>query len=350
MQRRIDRLLEKLHDNEAVFISSYPNIFYYSGFTSGDAYLLISHASKYIITDSRYTIQAREQTEGFDIIDVKDGFEKVFSGIPEKYIGYEENAMSVREYKRLRSRLTENQDFVEMQKMINAPREIKDGGEISKIAAAEEIGDAAFSYILGKIKPGKTEREIALELEFFMKKHGASALSFDTIAASGARSAMPHGTATGKKLETGDFLTLDYGCVFEGYCSDMTRTVVIGKASKRQRKIYNTVLSAQIAAIDAIAAGVKCSDVDRTARDVIAAAGCGDNFGHGLGHSVGIEIHESPSLSPKCEEIIRGGNVVTVEPGIYIDGFGGVRIEDLIVVKEDNTINLTSSPKELIEI
>lgn len=350
MQSRIDKLCEKMHDNEAVFISSYPNIFYYSGFTSEDAYLLISHRGKYIITDSRYTIQAREQAKGFEVIDIANGFEKIFSRIDEKYIGFEESYMSVAENKRIRAKLKDGQDFVEMQNLINKPREIKDECEIKKIAEAEKIGDMAFEYILGRIKEGVTEREIAFDLEFFMKKQGATALSFDTISASGIRSAMPHGIATDKKIENGDFLTLDFGCVFEGYCSDMTRTVVVGKANDKQKEIYNTVLKAQTTAIDAIKAGMKCSEVDGVARKIITAAGYGENFGHSLGHSVGIEIHENPSFSPKSNAVVQNGNVITVEPGIYIDGFGGVRIEDLIVVQNGKAVNLTSSPKELIEI
>ena len=350
MQSRIDKLCEKMHDNEAVFISSYPNIFYYSGFTSEDAYLLISHSGKYIITDSRYTIQAREQAKGFEVIDIAKGFEKIFSRIDEKYIGFEESYMSVGENKRIRAKLKDGQDFVEMQNLINKPREIKDECEIKKIAEAEKIGDMAFEYILGRIKEGVTEREIALDLEFFMKKQGATALSFDTISASGIRSAMPHGIATDKKIENGDFLTLDFGCVFEGYCSDMTRTVVVGKENDKQKEIYNTVLKAQTTAIDAIKAGMKCSEVDGVARKIITDAGYGENFGHSLGHSVGIEIHENPSFSPKSNAVVQNGNVITVEPGIYIDGFGGVRIEDLIVVQNGKAVNLTSSPKELIEI
>ena len=350
MQNRADKLCEQLHDNEAVFISSYPNIFYYSGFTSEDAYLLISHSGRYIITDSRYTIQAREQAKNFEVLDIKDGFEKVFSKTAAKYIGFEENAMSVKEYKRLRMKLLDNQDFVEMQKAIDAPRSIKDGEEIKKIAEAEKIGDEAFSYILDRIKPGRTEREIALDIETFMKKAGATALSFETIAASGARSAMPHGVASDKKVENGDFLTLDFGCVYEGYCSDMTRTVVVGKANDSQKEIYNIVLKAQQTAIDAIKTGVPCNKIDEAARNIITAAGYGENFGHGLGHSVGIEIHENPSFSPRCDEEIKNGHVITVEPGIYIDGFGGVRIEDLIAVQNDTVVNLTHSLKEMIEL
>jgi Xaa-Pro aminopeptidase len=350
MQSRVDKLCERLHDNEAVFISSYPNIFYYSSFTSEDAYLLISHSGKYLITDSRYTIQAHQQAKGFEILDVKDGFDKLFSKTSAKYIGFEENSMSVKEYKRLRMKLSDGQDFVEMQKTINEPRKIKDSEEIKKITDAEKIGDEAFSYILDRIKVGRSEREIALELEIFMKKRGASALSFQTIAASGVRSAMPHGTATEKEIEKGDFLTLDFGCVFEGYCSDMTRTVVVGKADSRQREIYDVVLKAQLEALSAIKTGIPCHKVDEAARNIIKDAGYGENFGHGLGHSVGIEIHESPAFSPSCNEIIQNGHIITVEPGIYIDDFGGVRIEDLVAVSNGKAVNLTHSPKELIEI
>lgn len=350
MRKRIDRLFERLHDNEAVFISSYPNIFYYSGFTSGDAYLLLSHSGSYLITDSRYTLQAQQQTKEIEVLNIKDGFERVFAKAPEKYIGFEENAMNVREYKTLRMKLTDNQDFIEMQNVINMQRREKDAEEIRKIREAEKIGDDAFTYISDRIRAGRSEREIAVELEYFMKKQGASALSFETIAASGFRSAMPHGTASDKILEKGDFLTLDFGCVFEGYCSDMTRTVVIGKASERQREIYNVVLSAQTAALEAIHAGAVCGDIDAAARSIIENAGYGDCFGHGLGHGVGIEIHEAPSFSPKCDAILKNGNVITVEPGIYIDGFGGVRIEDLVVVENDKAVSLTSSEKQLIEL
>lgn len=350
MQNRADKLCERLHDNEAVFISSYPNIFYFSGFTSGDAYLLISRDSRYIITDSRYTLQAREQAKGFEVVDIREGFEKIFSKISAVNIGYEENAMYVSEYRKFKMKIGENQTFVERQKFIDSFRRIKDSDEIKKISEAEKIGDEAFSYVLNKIKAGVSERDIALEIEFFLKKNGASALSFDTIVASGIRSAMPHGTASDKIIEKGDFVTLDFGCVFEGYCSDMTRTIVVGKADVRQKELYDIVLSAQSAAIDAIAAGARCCDIDTAARSIIADAGYGDNFGHGLGHSVGIEIHENPSFAPKCADVIENGHVITVEPGIYVDGFGGVRIEDLIAVQNDKAVNLTHSAKALIEL
>lgn len=350
MLSRVDRLRECLKDSESVLISSGQNIFYYSGFTSEDANLLISHDKQLLITDSRYTIQAREQAPDFEIIDSADGFKNILKRIPQSYIGFEENYVSVNQYRKRQRDAGDEKTLVPMQKRIDALRQIKDDEEIRRIAEAERIGDEAFSYILDKIKPGVTEREIALELEFFMKKQGAAALSFETIAASGVRSAMPHGAASQKVIEKGDLLTLDFGCVYEGYCSDMTRTVAVGSVSDRQREIYEIVLKAQLAALDVIKPGMRCAEVDKTARDIIKAAGYGDNFGHSLGHSVGIQIHESPVFSAKSRDAVKAGHVITVEPGIYVDGFGGVRIEDLVVVTEEGIQNLTRSPKELLVV
>lgn len=349
MMGRIERLTEKLDDGHAAFISGYPNIFYYSGFTSQDAYLVISKQTRMLITDSRYTVQAREQTEGFDIVDIKEGWEKILRAVPEEHICFEESRMSVGEYSRLKNNAP-GKIFVKSQELIDKPRRIKDKEELRLIAEAEKIGDDAFSHMLKFIKAGMTEREIALELETHMKRNGASGLSFETIAASGIRSSMPHGTATDKVVEKGDFLTLDFGCVYKGYCSDMTRTVVIGKANERQREIYNIVLEAQNEALDGIYSGIPCNEADYIARGIISDAGYSDNFGHSLGHGVGIEIHEAPFFSPSSHDILTDGNVMSVEPGIYIDGFGGVRIEDLIAVDDGKIINMTHSPKELIEL
>ncbi len=350
MNKRIETLKNSLADNEAVYISSYPNIFYYSGFTSSDARLVITHQSQFILTDSRYTIQAKEQAPDFEIADISRDFNNVFESLGDVCIGYEGENLTVNELKKLEKALCAAQSATDMQQRINAPRKIKDESEIKKIAEAERIGDEAFSYILPQIREGVSEEELALKLEFFMKRAGASALSFETIVASGARSAMPHGTASKKLLQKGDFVTFDFGCVFEGYCSDMTRTVVIGKASEWQKEIYNVVLKAQLSALKAIEVGKKCSDTDKIARDIISDEGYGKNFGHGLGHSVGIQIHEMPSLSPRCDEIIQNGQILTVEPGIYIEGKGGVRIEDLVAIQNGKVINLTKSEKNLIEI
>ena len=342
---RIEQLTKNLNEGEGYYISSRANIFYYSGFTSEDARLIITKNECILLTDSRYTVQAKEQAENFEIADMAD--KGIINKLGIKKLGFEEEYLTVKELAGI------NKGDIKVfpaQEAVSKPREVKDEREIKKIHAAEELGDSAFSHILNYIKPGVSEKDIALELEIFMKKNGAEALSFETIAASGKRSAMPHGVASDKLIEPGDFLTLDFGCVLDGYCSDMTRTVAVGKADSRKREIYEIVLAAQKAACEFAGAGKKCSEADMAARRIIIDAGFGKNFGHSLGHSVGIEIHEKPNLSPKSDKILEPGNVVTIEPGIYIEGFGGVRIEDLVVIGEKNTVNLTKSPKELIII
>lgn len=340
---RCDKLRAALKENEGVLLSGYPNIFYYTGFTSEDALVFITHTRQVLVTDSRYTLQARQEASDFEIRDISEGVAKIASLLDCEVLGFEENIVTV-------SQLTQFQKFgkkmVPMNEVISGPRKVKDESEIRKIAAAEALSDRAFQNFLDNFRHGMTEREVALELEFYMRKNGASGTSFDTIVASGKRSSMPHGVATDKVIGIGDFVTIDFGCRLDGYCSDMTRTLVIGKCSDRQREIYETVLAAQKAAIAAIKPGVRCADIDAVARNIIKEAGFGDSFGHSLGHSVGIEIHERPNFAPRSEEIVEKGNVITVEPGIYIDGFGGVRIEDLVAVGE-NTINLTKTCKDL---
>lgn len=346
--RRLELLRKKLTKGQGVYITSYANIFYYSGFTSEDAVLVITPERQLLITDSRYLVQAKEQASTFEILDVADGLSAILSEIEGlQALCFEEDYLTVSRKKRLQD-AGKNLQLIEGQKLISSLREKKDKTEIEKIRAAEALGDAAFSHILEFIRVGRTEREVALELEFFMRRQGAQALSFETIVASGVRSCMPHGVATDKVIEAGDFVTLDFGCILDGYCSDMTRTLVVGHASEKQRQIYDVVLAAQKAALDKIAIGVACRDIDRAARDVIASAGFGKNFGHGLGHSVGIEIHESPSFSPKSDAILEEGHVITVEPGIYLEGFGGVRIEDVVAISAKNVANLTKSQKDFI--
>lgn len=229
-------------------------------------------------------------------------------------------------------------------------RAVKDEGELELLAAAAAIADKAFDHILGFLKPGISERRVALELQRYMEDLGASGPSFETIVASGVRSSMPHGVASEKLLEEGDFITMDFGCVYKGYCSDITRTVVLGTASPRQREIYGIVLEAQLAGVEGIRAGISGRQADALARDIIAAKGYGEQFGHGMGHGVGLAIHESPRAAVGSKDIFVENNIITVEPGIYIPDWGGVRIEDMLVVKEGCSRNLTSSPKELIEI
>ena len=228
-------------------------------------------------------------------------------------------------------------------------RAVKDDDEIKLIAGAEQIGDMAFRHILDYIKPGVSERDIALEIEFFMRKNGGEQLSFDTIVASGVHGSMPHAEPDDRVIEKDTFVTLDFGCVYGGYCSDMTRTVCVGKADSRMKDVYNTVLLAQEESLSMLKAGVKASDVHLNAQRIIDEKYPG-TFGHGLGHGVGLEIHENPSLSSRNINMLEVNNVVTVEPGIYIPDFGGVRIEDVVVIKDDSYENLTHSPKKLIEL
>lgn len=346
---RVKRLFENIKSDGAVFVSSYPNVFYYSGFSSADAYLLITARERYIITDSRYFVQARLECPDFELIDIKKGWEYAFGLIKEDTIYFEENNISYGMYSMLTGKVYAK-EFIPAQADINLPRQKKDKHELEIIKETEKIGDMAFSHILDIIKVGMSEREVAFEIESYMRKSGATGLSFDTIAASGVRSSMPHGVASDKLIAKGDLLTLDFGCVYNGYCSDMTRTVVIGEPDSKQKEIYELVLKAQTEAIGAIYEGVLCADVDKVARGIITDAGYGENFGHALGHSVGIQIHENPNFSPKSTDVLQSGNVLSVEPGVYIDGWGGVRIEDLIAVSDGKIINLTTSPKELIAI
>ncbi len=348
MLDRIEKLFNKTGQDCAVFIKGFANVFYYSGFTSEDAYLLMTPEERFIITDSRYFVQAGHEAPDFTLVDIRKGWGEVFNLVNKDTVKFTDDAFSVREYNSVKNKV--NKIFLPAQGEIDFPRRNKDKTEIEIIAQAEAIGDGAFSYILPKLRVGMTELEVAVEIETFMRREGATKTSFDTICASGVRSCMPHGIATDKVIEKGDFLTMDFGCVYKGYCSDMTRTVVFGEPSKKQCNVYDTVLRAQKEVLEILKAGIKCVDVDTVARKVILEAGYGDNFTHALGHSVGIDIHESPVFSPKSQDALEVGNVLSVEPGIYIDGEFGVRIEDLIAVTEDGVINLTHSPKELIII
>lgn len=340
------------NSTDAILITSPENIYYFSGFKSADAILLITHSQCYIFTDSRYFIQAGEQAPLFELCDIlketpvmkikKEGF---------KIIGFEEEFMTFSSFKKLEDDLKQTGvEFIGISRDISRERQIKNEKEIEYIKKAAQIADKAFNFILDKIEPGKTERDIALMLDYYMLKSGADGIAFETICASGVRSAMPHGVASNKIIEKGDFITFDFGCKYEGYCSDMTRTVVCGKATAFQKKIYNTVLTAQKAAIAAVRPNVDNAYVDKIARDIITEAGYGDNFGHALGHSLGLNVHESPSLSKRSVDKLKSGIFMTIEPGIYIENFGGVRIEDLLLVTYNGHINLTTSEKELIEL
>jgi Xaa-Pro aminopeptidase len=227
-------------------------------------------------------------------------------------------------------------------------RKIKDAEEIASIRAAAELGDEGFAYILERIKPGVREIDLALELEFYLRSKGSEGVSFDPIVAAAERSALPHARPTDRVVEKGRYLLFDFGCVVDGYCSDMTRTVVIGPVDDRHRQVYETVLESQMAGIEAAGPGISCGDVDMVSRRVIEKAGYPEAFMHGLGHGVGLDIHEAPSLKTGFAEQLMPGHVITIEPGAYFEGWGGVRVEDLAVVTEDGLEVLSKAPKDLI--
>lgn len=353
---RVREILKELNLDALVITDPY-NMRYVSGFRGGEGIIYISETQKVLITDSRYTEQAEKESD-FTVVEenrahnrgtiLKECMEK--EGKTEGFsMGYENTSLLCSQFDGLTEALPV-ENWVRLNQKVNDLRMVKTEEELKYLARAEEIGDIAFEKILKILKPGMTEMEVAVELEYLMKKEGAEDLSFNSIVASGVNSSMPHAIPGEKKLEEGDFITMDFGCKYKGYCSDMTRTVVLGKASEKQKEIYNTVLKAQLAALDAVKAGVTGKSVDKIARDIIAEAGYGDCFGHGLGHGVGLFIHENPGLSPSGETILEPGMIETVEPGIYVPGFGGVRIEDMVAVTEDGCKNFTHSPKELIEI
>lgn len=351
--KRVQEINRKLNI-DAVLISNGNNMRYVSGFAGETGYLYISEKHHAVITDFRYTYQAEIEAEGYEIITIGDGgYEQAINDILKSdnvnSLGFESDDMLYSRYQDLMDKLKVDR-LIPIKDEITRLRRIKTPKELEYIKQAESIGDKVFTEILTFIKPGMTELEIAARIEYLLKTYGGQRTSFPAIVASGINSSMPHAVPSLKKIEEGDFLTMDYGCVYEGYCSDMTRTIVVGKASDKQKEIYKIVLEAQLAALDVIKAGVKGKDVDKVARDIIYNAGYEGCFGHGLGHSVGLFIHENPRLSPNEEDVLEAGMIETVEPGIYVRGFGGVRIEDLVVVTEDGHENYTHSDKSLIEL
>ncbi|WP_099190392.1 M24 family metallopeptidase [Tepidibacter mesophilus] len=350
---RINKLREhmKNSDLDAVLIYKAENRRYLSHFTGTTGYVLITKDKNLFFTDFRYIQQATNQCENFEIVEIsrEKPVTDFLKDMNIKNLGFEDDYMDFSTYSRFSKEL-ENINFVPLKGHMLALRAIKDAQEIDIIRKAASIADEAFSHILTFIKPGVCEIDVALELEYFMKKKGATGLSFDSIVASGKRSSLPHGVASDKIIEEGDFLTLDFGCVYNGYCSDMTRTIVVGKASDRQKEIYNIVLNAQMRALENIKPGMTGFELDKIARDAITDAGYGEYFGHGLGHGVGLEVHEMPNVNPNAQNTLLPGMIITDEPGIYIPDFGGVRIEDLIVITIDGYEVLSNSTKELIEL
>lgn len=353
---RIRRIREKIVELglDGLLVASPENRRYLSGFTGSTGTVLILPDAKLLFVDFRYVEQARQEAKGFQVVLVSGKSTQMAALEKAKdlgvgRLGIESKHTTVKEFEDMRKDADEV-ELVLTEDVCEGVRVIKDEEELEFIRKAAEIADQTFSYILGVIRPGVSEREVAAQLEYKIKLLGGEGTSFASIVASGPRSALPHGTASDKIIDTGDLVVLDFGVRYKGYCSDMTRTVAVGDISPGLREIYDIVYEAQQFARNNIIPGMTGHDADRLARDLIESKGFGEQFGHGLGHSVGLLIHEEPRLGVNSEVVLESGMVVTVEPGIYLPGVGGVRIEDLCVIREDGLEILSTSPRELIVI
>lgn len=359
--KRIAALREKMAETglDAIVITRASNVDYITGFDGihdeeNPHAALITADETVFITDSRYTEVSGRQSEGgpWKVIMTTGGLiEQVAAESARRSfnkVGLED-LVEQRVFTSYQEKLSPA-EVVATSDVIEKIRYVKSEEEIERIAAAQEIADAAFAHIIEFIEEGMTEREIALELEIEMKRRGAQALAFATIVAAGLNGALPHAVPGDRKVAQGDFITMDFGAQVGGYKSDMTRTVIMGEPTERQREIYETVLAANEASRQAVRAGETGFAIDKAGRDIIEAAGYGKNFGHGTGHGVGLDIHEGPNASPRSKDTFEAGDIITIEPGIYVSDLGGVRIEDLVVVTEDGGRVLSTSPRELIRL
>lgn len=339
---------------DGLILTDLNHVRYASGFTGTAGLLIISPGGAEFFTDSRYTIQASQQVKGAKIAQVNGEAIRALKDFPHlnkvnhRY-GVSMDALSVSGRDRLQHSLPDSL-LIPADGLFEELGWVKDSTEIAAIKKAVRISDTAFERILNLIQPGIRERELAAELEYQMIMLGSEKPAFESIVASGHRSAMPHGVASAKKVEKGDFITFDFGATVDGYVSDITRTIVVGKATSRQKKIYNLVLKAQLAGIRKVRSGVAAQAVDKACRDIISRAGYGKRFGHGTGHGIGFLIHTGPRISPKSPDKLKPGNVITIEPGIYIDGWGGVRIEDDVLVTRNGRQVLNKAEKKLLEV
>lgn len=340
-----------IHNLDAIIVTNLLNIRYLTGFSGSNALLLATKERIVLITDFRYQQQvAQELKIEAEVIIAQSALEAlVLERLRTcKRIAFEGNYLTADQFEKYRTLFTK-QELLLVD--IDCLRLIKSEQEIAATRCAADIANRAFTRLLGELKIGMSEQEVAALLEYYTRSMGASKMAFDTIVASGINSAMPHAQPTAKPLNDGDFVTIDFGAVYAGYHSDMTRTFVMGRANEQQRQVYNTVLQAQLAALQLVQPGTECSAVDKAARKLITSAGYGEFFGHATGHGTGLQIHEEPRLSALSKQVLQAGMLVTVEPGIYIPEFGGVRIEDLIVVRPQGQDVLTATiDKQLLEI
>lgn len=335
---------------DGILITNEYNRRYMTGFTGTAGVAIVSQNDAVFITDFRYTEQATAQIKDYRIVQhevtLLEEIATKVKAMGIKLLGFEKDSVSYGTYELYKNVI--QADLVPVSGLIEKIRLIKTAQEINIIKVACEIADHAFTHILDYIKPGKTELDVSNELEFFMRQQGATQSSFDTIVASGLRSALPHGVATNKVIEKGDFVTLDFGALYNGYISDITRTVAVGEPSEKLVEMYNTVLASQLLALEKVGPGLTGIQADAIARDYLTEKGYGEAFGHSLGHGIGLEVHEGPGLSKRSNTVLEPGMAVTIEPGVYVPGVGGVRIEDDILITESGNELLTHSTKELI--
>lgn len=350
MNESVKKIQEMLSSTTAALIFSQSNRFYLSGFNNDSGAVLITKNDAVFFTDFRYLEKAKREAE-IRVLDSKNLYAQINEiakkgGITEIFT--ETDFVNIDKFFTLKQNLNaEISNSGIISKKLTDMRSVKSEREIALIKEAQKLTDETFNYILPRIEAGRTEKEIMLDMEFFMRKNGSEGVAFDFVIVSGKNTSLPHGVPTDKRIEKGDFVTMDFGAVIGGYRSDMTRTIAVGQINDEQKAVYDTVLAAQLSALNKIKAGEKCCDIDKTARDIIEKEYPG-SFGHGLGHSVGIEIHESPAFNTRDNTILQSGTVITVEPGIYLENKFGVRIEDMVIVTDNGIENITKSPKELI--
>jgi len=352
MKKRIDKLIAQFDSFgiDCFIVSNARSVRYLSGFTGSNGLCMIAENERYFITDFRYQEQVKEEVRDFDVLISN---EYLFDELKEKNLikgrkaGFEAKRITFFDYQKLLTFIP-LECLIPVNDLIDKMVSVKDDEEIENIKEASKIGDKIFNEIIPMLKSGIEEIEISAEISYKIKKYGGEKDAFDPIVLSGSKSALPHGKPDKNKLKLGEFVLLDFGCVYNGYHSDMTRTVFLGKPNKKELEIYSTVLEAQKNAVESVIEGMNCSELDSVARNFIAEKGFGQYFGHSLGHGLGLEIHETPKISQLNHETLISRNVITIEPGIYIPNYGGVRIEDDVVVKPNGCTVLTKSPKELI--
>lgn len=354
MEQRVQALRKKMAEKglSAMLVASPYNRRYITGFTGTAGYVVVTETEALFFTDFRYLEQASEQCPAFRVIKHAakplETIKQELDRLNIRELGFEQNHMVYGTYLQFSEEIKPI-ELIGVDGMIEQLRVHKDESELQIMREAAKIADAAYEHILQFVRPGLTELEVSNELEFFMRKHGAKQSAFDIIVASGYRSALPHGVASNKQIQKGELVTLDFGALYKGYCSDLTRTFIVGPAEDRQKEIYQIVLEAQLNGLH-LRKGMTGKEADALTRDIIAARGYGEQFGHSTGHGLGMEVHESPSLSVRSDTVLEAGMVVTVEPGIYVAGYGGVRIEDDVVIRENDIEILTQSTKDLLII